>query len=260
VTRAFCVALVAALAFAGVEKIEELAPLPPDQIPAAVRDAVSAADRPAEDKALDPGRQPAQMLAFFGAAPGMKVADLWAGGGYTTELLARVVGPSGVVYSQEPIFPPDRKQIEDAWTARLARPALANVVAVHKSFTDPDFLPAPPDSLDLVVMNMNYHDLALQGLDRDKVNRAVFRALKKGSVYGIVDHAAKSGSGAESLKLHRIDQTTLMEEVEKAGFRADAASAALRHPDDDRTWSTSPGTAREKRGTSDRFMLRFVKP
>jgi predicted methyltransferase len=200
------------------------------------------------------------MLAFFGVAPGMKVADLFAGGGYTTELLARVVGPTGKVYSQEPIFPPDRKQIEDAWTARLAGPALANVVAVHKSFADPDFLPAPPDSLDLVVMNMNYHDLVLQSVDRDKVNAAVFRALRKGGVYGIVDHSAKAGSGRESLQLHRIDQTFLSAEVEKAGFKVEAASAVLRRPDDDRTWSTSPRTAGEKRGTSDRFMLRFVKP
>ncbi len=254
------IAAIAALAFSGVTRIQELPPLAPDEVPAPIRAAVSASDRPAEDKELDAGRQPAQMLAFFGIEPGMKVADLWAGGGYTTELLARVVGPTGKVYSQEPVFPPDRKQIEDAWSERLKKPALANVVAVHKSFADADFLPAPPGSLDRVVMNMNYHDLVLQSVDRAKVNAAVFRALRKGGIYGIVDHSAKSGAGRESLELHRIDQVFLSDEVQKAGFKLQSASSALRRPDDDRTWSTSPRTAGEKRGTSDRFMLRFVKP
>ena len=42
------------------------------------------------------------MLTFFGLEPGQKVADLAAGGGYTTELLARAVGPSGVVLQSMP--------------------------------------------------------------------------------------------------------------------------------------------------------------
>src|SRR5688500_15269478 len=62
---------------------------------AAVRSAVDAADRSPEDKALDAGRKPAELLSFFGIAPGMRVAEIAAGGGYTAELLARVVGPSG---------------------------------------------------------------------------------------------------------------------------------------------------------------------
>jgi len=258
-TRTIRVACVALLALAAATSVKESGPIPPDKIPAAIHTAVGAADRPDADKALDAGRMPEQMLAFFGVAPGMKVADLYAGGGYTTELLARVVGPNGKVYSQEPMFPPELKQIEDAWTARLARPALANVVAVHKGLAD-DFLPASPGSLDLVVINMNYHDLVLQKLDRDKVNATVFAALKKGGAYGIVDHSAKPGGGDESLQLHRIGEGFLTKEVEKAGFKLDAASSALRNAKDDRTWSTSPRVAGEKRGTSDRFMLRFVKP
>ena len=258
-TRALRISLLAALALGAAATVPESAPIPPDKIPAAIHAAATAPDRPDADKALDAGRMPEQMLAFFAVAPGMTVADLYAGGGYTTELLSRVVGPKGKVYSQEPIFPPELKQIEDAWTARLARPVLANVVAVHKGVAD-DFLPAPAESLDLVVINMNYHDLVLQNLDRDKLNAAVFRALKKGGVYGIVDHSAKPGSGAESLQLHRIDQAFLTQEVEKAGFKLLAASSALRNPNDDRSWSTSPRVAGEKRGTSDRFMLKFVKP
>ena len=36
--------------------------------------------------------------------------------------------------------------------------------------------------------------------------------------------------------------------------------AALRHPEDDRTWVASPRVASERRGTTDRFMLTFRKP
>jgi len=240
--------------------VAESAPLPPDQISQEIKDALAAVDRPAADKALDAGRRPEQMLAFFGIRPGMKVADLFAGGGYTTELLSRVVGPTGTVYSQEPVFPPESQQIEQVWSTRLSQPTFKNVIAVHKSFGSDDLLPVKPGSLDAIIINMNYHDLVLLGVDRDKLNAEMFRALKPGGVYGIVDHSAKAGSGLKDISLHRIDEGLLVNEVETAGFRLAAASGALRHPEDDRTWVTAPRAAGERRGTSDRFMLKFVKP
>jgi predicted methyltransferase len=235
--------------------VAEAPPLPADQIPAQIKNVVASADRPADDKKLDAGRQPAQMLAFFGIVPGMQVADLFAGGGYTTELLSRVVGPTGKVYSQNGPFPDRFKKIGEAWQARLKNPALGNVVAVQKPFGAPDMLPVPPSSLDAVVMNMNYHDMVLFKIDRDKVNAVVFKALKPGGFYDIVDHSAKDGSGIENVSLHRIDEKFLVDEIEKAGFKLAAASSALRHPDDDRTWNVF-----KKRGETDRFMLKFVKP
>jgi predicted methyltransferase len=245
---------------AALTTVQEAAPIPPNQIPQNIQDAVKAPDRPATDKSLDAGRNPEQMLAFFGIQPGMKVADLFAAGGYTTELLARAVGPSGTVYSQNPPFPPEFQQVEQAWTERLKNPVLKNVVAVNKSFAADDMLPVPPGSLDAVIMNMNYHDLVLRSIDRDKVNAAVYKALKSGGAYAIVDHSAKDGSGAKDIELHRIDENFLIEEVQKSGFKLAAESSALRHPEDDRTWVTSPRVVGERRGTSDRFMLSFRKP
>src|SRR5262245_28243216 len=200
------------------------------------------------------------MLAFFGIQPGMKVADLWAGTGYTTELLSRTVGTSGVVYSQNPLFPPEFQQIAQAWTNRLKTPALKNVTALNTSFDADEVLPVPPGSLDLVVINMNYHDLVLRNIDRAKVNAAVAQALKPGGAYAIIDHSAKDGSGVKDVELHRIDEQFLISEVQQAGFTLVARSSALRHPADDRTWSASPRTAGERRGTTDRFMLLFKKP
>ena len=240
--------------------VQESAPIPPAQIPQNIKDAVNAPDRSEADKKLDAGRQPEQMLAFFGIRPGMKVADLFAAGGYTTELLSRAVGPTGAVYSQNPSFPPEFQQIEQAWKDRLKNPVLKNVTAVTKGFDADDLLPVPPGSLDAVLMNMNYHDLVLRGVDRDKVNAAVYKALKAGGEYAIVDHSAKDGSGSKDIELHRIDENFLINEVQKSGFKLVARSSALRHPEDDRTWVTSPRVVGDRRGTSDRFMLKFTKP
>jgi len=242
------------------EAIPESPPIPSEQIPQPIKDAVNVVDRPVADKSLDAGRKPEQMLAFFGIQPGMKVADLWAGGGYTTELLSRAVGPTGTVYSQNPPFPPEFQQVAQAWTDRIKNPVLKNVIAVTKGFDADDLLPAPPGSLDVVIMNMNYHDLVLRNVDRAKVNAAVRQALKAGGAYALVDHSAKDGSGVKDIELHRIDEQFLINEVQQAGFTLAARSSALRHPEDDHTWVASPRVAGERRGTTDRFMLIFRKP
>ncbi len=234
--------------------VMQTAPIPESQIPESIKDAVNSPDRPPEDKALDAGRRPEQVLAFFGIKPGMKVADLSAGGGYTTELLSRVVGPTGKVYSQNGPFPEKFKKIGDVWHARLK--GLKNVVEVDKPIDAPDLLPAPPNTLDAVLINLNYHDLVGRKVDRTKVNSEIFTALKPGGVYGIVDHSAQNGSGDRDVStLHRIDENFVIEEVEKAGFKLEAESSALRHPEDDRTWFVFA-----HRGETDRFMLKFVKP
>src|SRR5262249_51418930 len=106
-----------------------------------------------------------------------------------------------------------------------------------------------------------YHDTVWMKVDRVRMNHAVFEALAPGGVYGIVDHSAKSGSGlAEVESLHRIEEADVKSEVLAAGFRLAAEGDFLRNPSDERDWSPSPRTAGERRGTSDRFVLKFVKP
>src|SRR5258706_5807557 len=103
--------------------VTETAPLPPDQIPKGITDAINSPDRPASDKALDAGRKPAQIMAFYDIKPGMKIADIFAGGGYMTELFSRAVGPTGKVYSQNGPFPPQFQKIGEAWQERLEEAA-----------------------------------------------------------------------------------------------------------------------------------------
>lgn len=224
----------------------------------AARAAVEAPDRSDADRALDAGRHPVELLTFYGTAPGMRVAELGAGGGYTTELLARVVGPTGVVYGQNSQNILDRFA-QAPWTARLATPPMRGVVRLDRPFDDP----FPPDvrDLDQVWIVLFYHDTYWMGVDRAEMNRRVFEALKPGGVYAILDHSGRPGSGTSEVQsLHRIEESVLVREVEAAGFRLDATSDVMRNPADPRDWSASPRFAGERRGTSDRFVLRFVKP
>lgn len=227
-------------------------------VPTAIRAAVAAPDRSDADRTLDAGRRPGEMLAFFGIAPGMRVAELGAGGGYTSELLARVVGPTGTVYAQNsPMIL--ARYAEKPWSERLAKPVMSGVVRVDREFDDP--LPPDAHDLDAVLIVLFYHDTVWMNVDRARMNAAVFRALRPGGVYGVVDHSARAGSGlADVQTLHRIDEAVVRDEVEAAGFRLAAEASFLRNPADPRDWNDSPRVAAERRGTSDRFVLRFVKP
>ncbi|KFE60620.1 class I SAM-dependent methyltransferase [Hyalangium minutum] len=219
---------------------------------------VQAPDRTEEDRALDEGRHPAALLEFVGVAPGMKVAELMAGAGYTIELLARAVGPTGVVYGENPQLVRERFA-EKRWTDRLARPVNAKVVRLDRELDDP--FPPEVTDLDAVVSNIIYHDSVWLKADRAKMNAAVFKALKPGGVYVVIDSSAKPGTGVNDVQtLHRIDELVVRDEVLAAGFQLAAESDVWRNPQDPRDWNSSPGTAGERRGTSDRFALKFVKP
>lgn len=240
------------------EKISTTPATPSVPLPEAIAQVVSAADRSDDDKALDAGRHPAEMLAFFGIASGMNVADLAAGFGYTTELLARAVGPNGKVYGQNNKFVLE-KFAEKGWTERLAKPVNKNVIRVNREFDEP--LPPDVHDLDAVIMVLFYHDTVWQKTDRDKMNRSIFAALKSGGVYGIIDHSGRDGTGTtEAQTLHRIEEKVVQAEVEKAGFKLAERGDFLKNPADARDWNASPRAAAEKRGTSDRFVLKFVKP
>jgi predicted methyltransferase len=231
---------------------------PPAMTPDAAQAIVAALDRSPEDRLLDGGRHPADLLAFVGVGPGMRVADLQAGGGYTAELLARAVGPRGVVFGQNSPFVLQRFA-EKPWSARLAKPVMANVVRVDRDLDDP--LPTEATGLDAVTMVLFYHDAVWQKVDRARMNAAIFRALKPGGVFIVVDHSARADTGAADAEtFHRIDEALVKDEVARAGFRLVAEGDFLRNPADTRDWNDSPRAAGERRGKSDRFVLRFVRP
>jgi len=223
-----------------------------------VRAAVDAQDRAEADRALDAQRRPAQVLSFFGVAPGQRVADLFAGTGYTTELIARVVGPEGHVWAQNNAFVLDRFAREPLG-ARLERLGAAHVEVAQTEFDAP--IPEGATELDAVIFVLAYHDTVWMNADRAAMNRQIFEALRPGGVYGIVDHAAADGRGVQDAQtLHRIERDVVIREALAAGFEFDGELDLLRNADDTRDWDASPRAAGERRGTSDRFVLRFVKP
>ena len=234
---------------------------------------VASPDRSAADRANDARRKPAEMLAFMGARPGMVALDVSAARGYTTELVARAVGPTGKVYAQN--APRDAARTPPAQaegasappvaTAAVTPPAqtlaeralaLPQIVPVTRAFASP----VPPEvsnnSLDLVTLIFNYHDFGHLGVDRAQMNRAIFDALKPGGVYVIADHAGRDGTGiSESGTLHRVEEAFVIREVEASGMRLAARGDFLRNPSDPRDRNT-PVPPMPK----DEFVLKFVKP
>jgi predicted methyltransferase len=221
--------------------------------------AVDAADRSADDRALDAGRKPKELLSFCRISAGAHVAELGAGGGYTAELLARVVGPTGKVYGQNNKLFLERFA-DKPWSERLKKPVNASIVRLDREFDEP----LPPElnaKLDAVLLFLLYHDTVWLKTDRAKMNANILASLKPGGSFCVVDHSARAGAGTSAVeKLHRIEEKVVVDEVSKAGFVLVEESQILRHPSDARDWNASPRQAADKRGTSDRFVLRFQKP
>lgn len=205
-------------------------------------------DRSDADRKADERRKPEQLLAFTGIKPGMRVLDVGAGGGYSTELFARAVAPQGVVYAQN-------ARQRDVFDERMKRPAMRNVVAVVRPFEDP--VPPGARNLDLIAIFLVYHDITFMPVDRAKMNQRLFEALKPGGHLIVIDHSAKAGAGATvGRSLHRIEETALRQEVEAAGFKLEAESNFLRDPNDPRDVPF-----REMSNMlSDRFALKFIRP
>jgi predicted methyltransferase len=216
---------------------------------------MAAPGRSDADRANDKRRNPVKLLAFTGVRPGMKVLDIGAGGGYSTDILARVVGSSGTVYAQNPPEMADR--LKDRLEQRIATLPAKNVVLVARP-TD-DAFPPEAKNLDLVTFFFAYHDTTYQPVDRAKMDKAIFDALKPGGSLVIADHAANAGDGAKVGKtLHRIEKATLEKEVEAAGFKLADEGTFLRYPGDPHT---EPVFQRDKNNEPiDEFVLRFEKP
>lgn len=208
---------------------------------------LAAPDRSEADRTNDTKREALKLLEFSGPKTGWTVLDMGAGGGYSTELMARSVGPTGKVYGQ------NAKESE-RFAARKKTAAFANVVSLERPFDDP--VPADVKNLDLITFYFVYHDTTFMEVDRAKMNKAMFAALKPGAFLVIADHSAKPGDGATVGKtLHRIEEKTLIEEVTKAGFKLVATGDFLRNPEDPRTVQVQKSGIR-----NDEFVLRFQKP
>ena len=210
-------------------------------------------------EAADERRKPGPLIALAGVKPGDKVLDLIPGNGYWTRIFSKIVGPEGKVYA--------------TWPQAYARFAKGNVQELRKLSADkyygnivtevqPSAVLSAPEPLDVVWTSQNYHDYPDEYMgkdaDPDTLNRAVYKLLKPGGTYMIIDHASKPGRAmADTEKLHRIDPATVRQQVEAAGFRFAGESTVLENPADP---LDIPVFDKSIRGRTSQFAYKFVKP
>ena len=222
----------------------------PASVPAYIRSAVEAPSRPAEQKARDANRKPAEVLALSGVKPGDRVLEFAAFGQYFTGMLSDIVGEKGMVY-----------MLDLPYTEARAGAASRKFVSEHPNvrYDIADYNAATlPQNLDVVFNVLYYHDLPLNKIDTAALNAKILAALKPGGTFLVIDHNAVPGSGTrDTEKLHRIDPEVIRKEVTAAGFELVEDSKLLAHAADDHTWMVfAPG----KRGTTDQTVLKFRKP
>ncbi len=226
----------------------------------AIQAAVGHTARPSLDRQRDEQRNPQAVLEFFEIVTGEIVLDMFAGGGYYTEILARAVGPDGVVYAHN--NGGYRQFLGDKDAPRYANDRLPNVIRLEAEIDEIELADA---SIDTIWMVLSYHDVyfkpqaadAWQPIDGVAMLANFYRMLKPGGVLAIVDHAGRSGMSLEEInQLHRIDRRRLVREIRAAGFTLEQESDILRNPDDDYTMSVFDP---DVRGRTDRLVLRFRK-
>ena len=225
----------------------------PSRISAAAADPARKGDQPTDARRHGP-----ELMAFTGVKPGDKVLELIPGSGYFTRLFSRIVGPTGHVYAVYPApYAAEAAPDVQALTAMSARPPWRNVTIL----TQPAANLTAPEALDVVFTSQNYHDYPdkfMGHIDPSVLNHEVYRALKPGGVFIVIDHAAQAGSGMRDTDtLHRIDPTIVKRQVTAAGFLFDGETRILRNPSDShRLLVFDKGI----RGHTDQFAYRFRKP
>lgn len=215
-------------------------------------------DRPDADRARDERRKPAKVLEFFGVKPGMTVIEIMSEGGYYTEILSRVVGESGAVYSHNNKMYYDF-QSDKFVKQRLNNNRLPNVIRHDTELSD---LKLADNSLDAVFIMLVYHDFYWSEDNPIKVLEQLYAALKPGAILAIIDHSAPDNSGTTAAQnlhgIHRIDEQLVKQKLQSVGFVLDGESDILRNENDPRDKAFFDKSMQNI--PTDRFVLRYKKP
>lgn len=227
----------------------------------AIAAAVAMEGRDAADRALDEGRMPAKMLAFMGVETGDSVLDIFAGGGYYTEMLAYAVGPTGEVIAVNPPQFMARESAMKKWRGVVTR--APNSLMIPQQL---DAMNVGENRFDAAMLHLIYHDFYWESeqfkfkrLEPASVLASLFKAMKPGGTVTVIDHVANPGGDTREVveKLHRIDPATVRSDFEAAGFVFDGQSDALHIAADDHSGNVFDEAIR---GKTDRFAFRFKKP
>lgn len=226
---------------------------------AALTAALNEPGRDVADRIRDPVRKPVEVLDFLGVDTGMTVIDLYAAEGYFTYILARAVGPEGVVYAQTPprsaSGQDDRVDMTqgDALQQKISAGNLSNVVRLEKPVQE---LGLAPESVDFVLISQILHDyFNANPLRGQQLLEQVRALLKPGGVVGIIDHAGNADG--DNRRMHRMIKTDAVHVAEQAGYIVEAESDLLHNPADNHRRSIFDPMLQRN---SDQFLLRLRKP
>jgi len=219
--------------------------------------AVDHPERTDSDRQRDLTSKPTEILGFCEVRRGQVVLDLFAGGGYYSELTGRIVGESGTVYMHN-----NGAYLGfagEALTERTESGRLRNVTRYDKEI---DAIDLPSNSVDRVLMVMTYHDLYYKtddwDIDPGEFFAAIHRILKPGGMLCIVDHAGRADTqSADAQDLHRIDPIFARADIEARGFTFGGENTALHNPDDKLDVNVFDPSVRRK---TSRFIYKFILP
>jgi predicted methyltransferase len=211
--------------------------------------ALAIESRPQADKDRDANRKPAELMTYYGVKPGMTVLDVFAAGGYLTEVLSITVGEKGKVYMQNPKFFAGR------FPQRLADNRLPNVVAADGDLPNPEVIKA--NSVDFAITAMNFHDVYNRSGAQagEGFLKGVFDTLKPGGVFAVIDHVGVEGN--DNAKLHRVPKQAALDAAKAVGFVLEGEANILANPQDDHTMAIRDSAVN---GKTDQFVLKFKKP
>ncbi|MGI9296220.1 MAG: class I SAM-dependent methyltransferase, partial [Pseudomonadales bacterium] len=228
-----------------------------DAVKAKLTTAMAADGRTVEEKARDANRLPVETLEFFGLRDDMKVVELIPGGGWYTKLLAPVLAENG-----DYTVALGTGRVEEAL---LGKPGFdkVKVTAKDAEFSRPEgarFYELKMTGLgvkkaDMVLTFRNYHNFSADG--RNAMNEAAFAALKRGGIYGVVDHTARHMEPASGENRRRMDPVLAIKEIQAAGFELVDFSDLHYRPDDELRYEVGRKTVT---GNTDRWTLKFRRP
>lgn len=219
----------------------------------------AAPDRLDSDVERDIRSRPDITLPLLQLKPGDRVADIFGGGGYYSELIAARVGESGEV-----LLLNNDAYAQFAASALELRMTDRDMGSVTLHNREPDDLDLGVGTLDAALIVMSYHDLyyvdeaaGWPAIDADDFLDQISLALKLGGRFLIVDHHAAQGSGSDSAQsLHRIDVEFAKQDIASHGLKLVEQLDLLRNVDDDHSINVFDPAVR---GKTDRFILVFEK-
>ncbi|MDH3577640.1 MAG: methyltransferase [Gammaproteobacteria bacterium] len=228
-----------------------------NEIDTKVEAALAAEARPQTDRDRDRNRRPLETLNFFGLKDDMRVLELIPGGGWYTRVLGPVLAENGKLYvalgtrrvKESVLKEPGFEKVELLETAdNLHRPE-------GSRFYTLDEFDLGASDLDMVVTFRNLHNF--DPAARARVNSQVFKALKNGGLYGVVDHTARHMEPANVENRRRIDPVLVIKELLDQGFEFVDYSDLHYRADDELEYEVG---RRSVSGNTDRFTMLFRKP